>query len=101
MSWLLGAMHRLTSLDVIAAYGRLLLGVTHALESHHVEHRSTNRAGCSHLISTRTGRCAMAKYSVGAIVQLKTGGIHGYVESLIEPDSEHPKYWCKWDSGSY
>ncbi|APL17498.1 hypothetical protein RG59_04950 [Escherichia coli] len=43
----------------------------------------------------------MAKYSVGAIVQLKTGGIHGYVESLIEPDSEHPKYWCKWDSGSY
>lgn len=43
----------------------------------------------------------MAKYSVGAIVQLKTGGIHGYVESQIEPDSEHPKYRCKWDSGSY
>lgn len=43
----------------------------------------------------------MAKYAVGALVQLKTGGIYGYVESQIEQDSEHPKYWCRWDSGSY
>jgi uncharacterized protein YodC (DUF2158 family) len=43
----------------------------------------------------------MAKYAVGALVQLKTGGIHGYVESQIEPDSDHPKYWCRWDDGSY
>ncbi|WP_446030570.1 hypothetical protein [Lelliottia amnigena] len=43
----------------------------------------------------------MAKFAVGALVQLKTGGIHGYVESQIEPDSEHPKVWVKWDDGSY
>jgi len=43
----------------------------------------------------------MAAFNVGAIVQLKTGGIHGYVESQIEPDSEHPKAWVKWDDGSY
>lgn len=43
----------------------------------------------------------MAKFAVGALVQLKTGGIHGYVESQIEPDSDHPKCWCKWDDGTY
>jgi hypothetical protein len=43
----------------------------------------------AHLISSRTRRCAMAKFAVGALVQLKTGGIHGYVESQIEPDSDH------------
>ena len=29
----------------------------------------------------------MAKFSVGALVQLKSGGIRGMVESQIEPDS--------------
>lgn len=48
--------------------GGFFLGVTHALESHYVEHRSPNRAGRSHLISERTGRCAMAAFNVGAIV---------------------------------
>lgn len=43
----------------------------------------------------------MAAFNVGALVQLKTGGIHGYVESQIEPDGDHPKYWCRWDDGSY
>lgn len=80
---------------------RLTTGVTPALESHHVEHRSTNRAGRSHFIHERTGRCAMAKYSVGSIVQLKTGGIHGLVDSQLEPESDHPKAWIRWDDGTY
>lgn len=43
----------------------------------------------------------MAKFAVGALVQLKSGGIRGMVESQIEPDSDHPKYWCKWDDGNF
>lgn len=43
----------------------------------------------------------MAKFAVGALVQLKTGGIRGMVESQIEPDSDHPKAWVRWDDGSY
>lgn len=43
----------------------------------------------------------MAKFAVGAIVQLKTGGIHGYVESQIEPDSDTPRAYVAWDDGSY
>lgn len=43
----------------------------------------------------------MAKFAVGALVQLKTGGIHGYVESQIEPDSDTPRAYIAWDDGSY
>lgn len=43
----------------------------------------------------------MAKYAVGALVQLKTGGIHGYVESQIEPDRDTPRAYVAWDDGSY
>ena len=43
----------------------------------------------------------MAKYAVGALVQLKTGGIHGYVESQIEPDSYTPRAYVAWDDGTY
>ncbi|EMJ9367251.1 hypothetical protein [Escherichia coli] len=43
----------------------------------------------------------MAKYSVGAIVQMKTGGIHGVVDSQLEPEGDHPKAWIRWDDGNY
>lgn len=43
----------------------------------------------------------MAKFAVGALVQLKSGGIRGMVESQIEPDSDHPKAWVLWDDGNY
>ena len=43
----------------------------------------------------------MAKFAVGALVQLKSGGIRGMVESQIEPDSDHPKAWIRWDDGNY
>jgi len=43
----------------------------------------------------------MAKFAVGALVQLKSGGIRGMVESQIEPDSYHPKCWIKWDDGNF
>lgn len=43
----------------------------------------------------------MAKFPVGAIVQMKTGGINGVIESQIEPDSDNPKAWVKWDDGTY
>lgn len=33
----------------------------------------------------------MARFAVGALVQLKSGGTRGTVESQIEPDSDHPK----------
>lgn len=34
----------------------------------------------------------MAAFNVGALVQLKTGGIHGVVDSQLESESDHPKY---------
>jgi hypothetical protein len=43
----------------------------------------------------------MAKYAVGALVQLKTGGIHGYVESQIEPEGDTPRAYVAWDDGNY
>lgn len=43
----------------------------------------------------------MAKFAVGALVQMKSGGIHGVVDSQLEPESDHPKYWCRWDDGTY
>ena len=43
----------------------------------------------------------MSKFPVGAIVQLKSGGIRGTIESQLEPDSDNPKAWVKWDDGTY
>ncbi|EHF4940757.1 TPA: hypothetical protein JG895_002578 [Enterobacter hormaechei subsp. steigerwaltii] len=64
-------------------------------------HRRTYGAGRSHLISSRTGRCAMAAFNVGALVQKKTGGIQGVVDSQLEPEGDHPKAWVRWDDGNY
>ncbi|RXX45947.1 hypothetical protein DD604_22515 [Enterobacter cloacae] len=43
----------------------------------------------------------MAAFNVGAIVQKKTGGIHGVVDSQLEPEGDHPKAWVRWDDGNY
>lgn len=43
----------------------------------------------------------MAAFNVGAIVQKKTGGIHGVVDSLQDPDRDHPKFWVRWDDRDY
>ncbi|HFD6845579.1 TPA: hypothetical protein ACF3LB_000424 [Enterobacter hormaechei] len=43
----------------------------------------------------------MAAFNVGALVQKKTGGIHGVVDSRLEPEGDHPKAWVRWDDGSY
>jgi hypothetical protein len=42
----------------------------------------------------------MAAFNVGALVQKKTGGIHGVVESLLEPENDNPT-WVRWDDGTY
>ena len=77
------------------------LGVHHAIKPHELAHRRTYGAGRSHLISSRTGRCAMAAFNVGALVQKKTVGIHGVVDSQLEPEGDHPKAWVRWDDGNY
>ncbi|EOD9012593.1 hypothetical protein ACJ5XM_001964 [Enterobacter hormaechei] len=38
---------------------------------------------------------------MGAIVQKKTGGIHGVVDSLQDPDGDHPQFWVRWDDRNY
>lgn len=43
----------------------------------------------------------MAAFNVGALVQNKTGGIHGVVDSQLEPEGVHPKAWVRWDDGNY
>ena len=43
----------------------------------------------------------MAKYSVGAIVQMKWGGIKGVVVNQIDPDSESPRAYIQWDDGTH
>ncbi|AWC85748.1 hypothetical protein [Enterobacter cloacae complex sp. FDA-CDC-AR_0164] len=43
----------------------------------------------------------MAAFNVGALVQKKTGGIHGVVDSLQDPDGDHPHYWVRWDDRDY
>ena len=43
----------------------------------------------------------MAAFNVGAIVQKKTGGIHGVVDSLQDPDGDHPQFWVRWDDQNY
>lgn len=77
------------------------LGVHHAFKPHELAHRRTYGAGRSHLISSRTGRCAMAAFNVGAIVQKKTGGLTGIVESLLEPENDKARVYVAWDGGTY
>lgn len=77
------------------------LGVNHAIKPHELAHRRTYGAGRSHLISSRTGRCAMAAFNVGAIVQKKTGGLTGIVESLMEPENDKARVYVAWDGGTY
>ncbi|HDR2543673.1 TPA: hypothetical protein QCI29_004449 [Enterobacter mori] len=43
----------------------------------------------------------MAAFNVGAIVQKKTGGIHGVVDSQQDPDGDHPQFWVWWDDRDY
>lgn len=43
----------------------------------------------------------MAAFNVGALVQKKTGGIHGVVDSLQDPDGDHPQYWVRLDDRDY
>lgn len=43
----------------------------------------------------------MAAFIVGAIVQKKTGGIHGVVDSQLEPEDDHSKAWVRWDDENY
>ncbi|EFE7247407.1 hypothetical protein [Escherichia coli] len=43
----------------------------------------------------------MAAFNVGAIVQKKTGGINGVVDSLHDPDGDHPQFWVRWDDRNY
>ena len=73
------------------------MGVNHANESNHHVHRVLYRGGRSHIAFTRTGGIEMAAFNVGAIVQKKTGGINGVVDSLQDPDGDHPQFWVRWD----
>lgn len=43
----------------------------------------------------------MAAFNVGVIVQKKTGGIYGVVDSLQDPDGDHPQFWVRWDDRNY
>ncbi|QBC02141.1 hypothetical protein [Enterobacter cloacae] len=43
----------------------------------------------------------MAAFNVGALVQKKTGGIHGVVDSLQDPDGDHSQFWVRWDDRNY
>ncbi|MCM7835230.1 hypothetical protein [Enterobacter asburiae] len=43
----------------------------------------------------------MAAFNVAAIVQKKTGGINGVVDSLQDPDGDHPQFWVRWDDRNF
>lgn len=43
----------------------------------------------------------MVAFNVGAIVQMKSGGIHGVVDSQLEPESDKPRAYVSWDDGTY
>jgi hypothetical protein len=43
----------------------------------------------------------MAKYAVGALVQMKWGGIRGVVVNQIDADSDKPSAYIQWDDGTY
>ncbi|WP_395314050.1 hypothetical protein V1589_15795 [Enterobacter ludwigii] len=43
----------------------------------------------------------MAAFNVGAIVQKKTGGLIGIVESLLEPENDKARVYVALDGGTY
>ena len=43
----------------------------------------------------------MAAFIVGALVQKKTGGLRGMVESLLEPENDKARVYVAWDGGTY
>ena len=43
----------------------------------------------------------MAAFNVSAIVQMKSGGIHGVVDSQLELESDKPRAYASWDDGTY
>lgn len=43
----------------------------------------------------------MAAFNVGALVQKKTGGIRGRIESLLEPENDKARVYVAWDGGTY
>ncbi|KJM84306.1 hypothetical protein SS33_24240 [Enterobacter kobei] len=43
----------------------------------------------------------MAAFNVGALVQKKTGGLKGIVESLLEPENDKARVYVAWDGGTY
>ncbi|EMF1898005.1 hypothetical protein [Enterobacter roggenkampii] len=43
----------------------------------------------------------MAKFAVGALVQMKWGGIRGVVVNKIDADSDNPRAYIQWDDGTY
>ncbi len=43
----------------------------------------------------------MTAFNVGALVKKKTGGIHGVVDSLQDPDGDNPQFWVRWDDRNY
>lgn len=84
-----------------AASGFFFIRSHHARQSNDLAH-SRNYGSERYLFTHSHVRgLVMAKFSVGALVQLKSGGIRGMVESQIEPDSDHPKAWVRWDDGNY
>lgn len=43
----------------------------------------------------------MEKLTVNAIVVHQSGNLRGVIESVIEPESDHPRAWVRWDDGTY
>ncbi|MCK6902582.1 hypothetical protein [Enterobacter asburiae] len=43
----------------------------------------------------------MAAFNVGALVQKKTGGLRGRIESLLDPENDKPRVYVAWDGGTY
>lgn len=43
----------------------------------------------------------MAAFNMGTIVQKKTGGLTGIVESLMEPENNKARVYVAWDGGTY
>lgn len=43
----------------------------------------------------------MADFNVGSLVQKKTGGLTGIVESLLDPENDKARVHVAWDGGTY
>ena len=100
MSWLLGAKAH-HPLMLLPPTGGFFLGVNHANESSSNRHHASYRMDGNFIVHESTGGIEMAAFNVGAIVQKKTGGIHGVVDSLQDPDGDHPQFWVRWDDRNY